>query len=118
MQKLLESAAHRDLQWFFDDWVYHDRALPDFRIDSVYASKLATGGYMVTVTVENLGGAAAETPITLLLKTGDASGRLTVAAKSKASLRIETPSLPQEAIVNDGSVPERDTSNNEYKLNH
>lgn len=118
MQKLLESAAHRDLQWFFDDWVYHDRALPDFRIDSVYASKLATGGYMVTVTVENLGGAAAETPITLLLKTGDASGRLMVAAKSKASLRIETPSLPQEAIVNDGSVPERDTSNNEYKLNH
>ncbi|HEY7354706.1 MAG TPA: hypothetical protein VH596_18205, partial [Terriglobales bacterium] len=117
MQKLLESASHRDLQWFFDDWVYHDRGLPDFRIESVYPSKLATGGYMVTVLVENLGGAAAEVPITLRLETGEASGRLVVPAKSKASLRIEVPSLPQAAIVNDGSVPESDTTNNEHKLN-
>ena len=25
MQHLIESSAKRDLQWFFDDWVYHDR---------------------------------------------------------------------------------------------
>src|SRR5581483_338169 len=27
-QKLLETRAKKDLQWFFDDWVYRDRGLP------------------------------------------------------------------------------------------
>ena len=26
-----QAQTQRDLQWFFDDWVYHDRGLPDFR---------------------------------------------------------------------------------------
>ncbi len=117
-QKLLEAQAHRDLQWFFDDWVYHDRGLPDFRIASVYSSQLPSGGYLNTVTVENLGSAGAEVRITLHLKTREATQRLMVPAKSKASVRIETGSLPQSATVNDGSVPESDASNNEYKLNH
>lgn len=118
LQKLVEAQARRDLQWFFDDWVYHDRGLPDFRIASVYPSELTTGGYMVTVTVENLGGARAEVPVTLHLQTGEVSQRLMVPAKSKASVRIQTASLPQTATVNDGSVPESDASNNEFKLNH
>jgi hypothetical protein len=121
MQKIIEAQAHRDLQWFFDDWVYHDRGLPDLRIASVYPSKLPSGGYMVTVTVENLGAVAAEVPVTLHLPTTNASERLLIPGKSKASLRIETPSMPQIATVNDGSVPESDMNNNEYKiesLNH
>jgi hypothetical protein len=32
IEKRIEAEAHRDLQWFFDDWVYQDRGLPDFRI--------------------------------------------------------------------------------------
>lgn len=117
MQKLIEAQAHRDLRWFFDDWVYHDRGLPDFRVASVYPSRLATGGYMVTVTVENLGDAGAEVPVTLHMQSSEATERLIVAGKSKASVRIQTPSLPQDAAVNDGSVPESDASNDVYKLN-
>lgn len=121
MQKLIEAQAHRDLQWFFDDWVYHDRGLPDFRVASVYPSQLPTGGYMVTVTIENLGGAGAEIPIILHAQSGEVSQRLVVRGNSKASVRIQTTSLPQSVTVNDGSVPESDVSNNEYKietLNH
>jgi hypothetical protein len=116
MEKLVENQAHRDLQWFFDDWVYHDRGLPDFRIESVYPSQLPSGGYMVTVTVENLGGAGAEVPVTLHMQTGEASERLLIRGRSKASVRIQAPSLPQEVTVNDGSAPESDISNNGYKV--
>ncbi|HEY4053941.1 MAG TPA: hypothetical protein VGL74_09365, partial [Terriglobales bacterium] len=70
MEKLLEAHAHRDLAWFFDDWVYRDRGLPDFHIVSVYPRQLLEGGYMVTVTVENLGAAAAEVPVTLHMTEG------------------------------------------------
>lgn len=115
-QKMIEAQAHRDLQWFFDDWVYHDRGLPDFRIAAVYPSALPSGGYMVTVTVENLGDAGAEVPVTLHMQTGEEFQRLLIPAKSKASVRIQTASLPQEVTVNDGSVPESDMNNNGYKI--
>jgi hypothetical protein len=116
MQKLIETQAHRDLAWFFDDWVYRDRGLPDFRIVSVYPRQLLSGGYMVTVMIENLGGATAEVPVTLHLQGGEASGRVMVPGKSKASVRIQAATLPQEVTVNDGSVPESDMSNNSYKI--
>jgi hypothetical protein len=122
MQKLLEAQSHRDLTWFFDDWVYRDRGLPDLRIDSVYSRPIVSGGYMVTVTVENLGGAAAEVPVTLQMVTGDATEKLLVPGKSKASVRITAGSSPMKATVNgDCSVPESDMTNNTYKiesLNH
>jgi hypothetical protein len=116
MQQLIEARAHRDLQWFFDDWVYHDRGLPDFRITSVYPSKLASGGYMVTVTVENVGAAGAEIPVTLHTQASEAAGKLIVGGKSKASIRIQSPSLPQDVSLNDGSVSESDMSNDVYKI--
>ena len=116
MQKLIEKESYRNLQWFFDDWVYHDRGLPDFRVTSVYPSKLASGGYMVTVTVENAGDAGAEIPVTLHTQDSEASGKVVVLGKSKASVRIQTPSLPQDVTLNDGSVPESDTSNDVYKI--
>jgi hypothetical protein len=116
MQKLIEAQSHRDLTWFFDDWVYRDRGLPDLRIASVFPSKIVGGGYMVTVTVENLGGAAAEVPVTLHLATGEATERLMVPGKSKASVRILAAGAPVTATVNDGSVPESDMTNNTYKI--
>jgi hypothetical protein len=39
-----------------------------------------------------------------------------VRAKSKAAVRIQTASIPQEVVVNDGSVPESDMSNNVFKV--
>jgi len=116
MQKLIEAQAHRDLAWFFDDWVYRDRGLPDFRIVSVYPRQLLTGGYMLTVMVENLGEAAAEVPVTAQVDGKEASERLMIPGKSKASVRIQVATMPQEVTVNDGSVPESDMSNNLFTL--
>ncbi|MFZ0283856.1 MAG: hypothetical protein WAL32_01375 [Terriglobales bacterium] len=121
MQRLIASGSKRDLQWFFDDWVYHDRGLPDFRVASVFSRPLENDRFLVTVTVENLGRAGAEVPVVLNVEGGEVRQRLEVRGLSKASVRIETSSQPLEVVVNDGSVPESDTSNNTYKiesLNH
>jgi len=116
MQKFLEAQSHRDLTWFFDDWVYRDRGLPDLRIDSVHARAVISGGYLVTVTVENLGGAAAEVPVKLEMTQGEAAEKLIVPGKSKASVRILAATTPTKAIVNDGSVPETNMDNNEFRI--
>ena len=117
MQHLIEAQAKRDLGWFFDDWVYNDRGLPDFRVVSVYAHKNAQGGgYLVTITIENLGGAGAEVPVTLRMETGEVTKRLEVRGKASNSIRIDAPSAPIEVVVNDGSVPEMDMGNNTFKV--
>lgn len=116
LQHLIEAQTHRDLEWFFDDWVYRDRGLPNFRVESAYPRATVNGGYVVTVTIENLGDAGAEVPVTLRMEDGEVTKRLEVHAKSKASLRIEASSTPQEVMVNDGSVPESGLSNNAFKI--
>ena len=116
MQRLLEAQSHRDLTWFFDDWVYRDRGLPDLRIDSVHARAVVSGGYLVAVTVENLGGAAAEVPVKLEMAQGEAMEKLVVPGNSKASVRILAATTPTKAMVNDGSVPESNTKNNELAI--
>ena len=116
VQHLLAAQSKRDLEWFFDDWVYRDRGLPDLRVESAYPRPTVGGGYVVTVTVENLGNAGAEVPVTLRMEGGGVTKRLEVHAKSKASIRIEAASTPHEIVVNDGSVPESDMSNNTYRI--
>jgi hypothetical protein len=116
MQHLLEEQNKRDLEWFFDDWVYRDRGLPDFRVESAYPRATVNGGYIVTVTIENLGDAGAEVSVTLRMAGGEVTKRLEVHAKSKAAVRIEAATTPQEVVVNDGSVPESDMSNNVFKV--
>jgi hypothetical protein len=85
-------------------------------VDSVYPSQATQGTYMVTVTIENLGGAGAEVPVTVRSRDSEVTKRLEVHAKSKNSFRVVVPSLPQEVVVNDGSVPESDMSNNVFKV--
>lgn len=116
MAQLIQKYSHRDLQWFFDDWVRHDRGLPDFRVDSVFSTPITSGGFLVTITVENLGNAGAEVPLTVQMAGSEIRKRMEVRGKSKASIRIETQSAPQQVTVNDGSVPESDMSNNTYKV--
>jgi hypothetical protein len=116
VEHLIEKGNPRDLGWFFDDWVYHDRGLPDFRVGSVFSSQIPTGGFLVTITVENLGGAGAEVPVKLQFEGGEIRRRIEVRGKSKASLRIETAGKPLQVTVNDGGVPESDMSNNTYKI--
>jgi hypothetical protein len=116
MQQLIEAQTKSDLGWFFDDWVYRDRGLPDFRVSAVYPWEPSRNTYVVTVTVENSGDAAAEVPLTLKMAEGQTTKSLLVRGKSKTIIRIEANSAPQEIVVNDGSVPESDLSNNVYKI--
>jgi hypothetical protein len=116
VQHLIEAQTHRDLEWFFDDWVYRDRSLPDFRVESAYPRARVDGGSTLTVTINNLGDAGAEVPVTLRMEDGEVTKRVEVHAKSKAAVRFETNSSPREIVVNDGSVPESDTSNNVFKV--
>ncbi len=116
MPRLIFAQTRRDLEWFFDDWVYRDRGLPDFKVDSVSSRQTMTGTYMVAVTIENLGGAGAEVPVIVKSSGADVTKRLEVRAKNKATIRIEAPAPPTEVVVNDGSVPESDMTNNTFKV--
>lgn len=116
MQKLLEKASPRDLEWFLDDWVYRDRGLPDFKVESAFARSTLTKSFILTVTVDNLGGAGAEVPVIVKFAGGEVVKRMEVRAKSRATIRVETPAPPQEIVVNDGSVPESDITNNSFKV--
>jgi aminopeptidase N len=116
MQRLIQAQTQRDLEWFFDDWVYRDRGLPDFKVASAFSRKTMPEGYMVTITVENLGAAGAEVPLTVKFSGGEITKRLVVRGKSNGVIRVEIPEVPEEIVVNDGSVPESDTTNNSFKI--
>jgi hypothetical protein len=112
LQKLLEKNSHKDLEWFFDDWVYRDRGLPEFTISNGYARPSLQGIYLVSATIENKGAAAAEVPVIVHTQTGDVVSRLRVPGHGKNAARIEVGSRPIDVTVNDGSVPEADRSDN------
>jgi hypothetical protein len=116
VEQLIEAAAKRDLGWFFDDWVYADRGLPDFHVQSVHPWQTDKGVQFVTVTLENLGNAGAEVPFTILFEGGEITKRIEVRAKSTATTRVELPGTASEIVVNDGSVPESDLTNNVFKI--
>lgn len=116
MQRLIQAQTQRDVEWFFDDWVYRDRGLPDFKVESAFTRKLLPEGYMVTITVDNVGAAGAEVPVTVKSAGGDVTKRLVVRGKSNAVIRVETVSAPEEIVVNNGSVPEIDITNNSFKV--
>ena len=116
VQRILEKTSQRDLEWFFDDWVYRDHGLPDFKVESAFSRKTLSAAYVVTVTVDNLGAAGAEVPVTVKFSGGEVTKRLEVRARNKAVIRVEVPTTPQEVVLNDGSVPESDTTNNVFKI--
>jgi hypothetical protein len=116
MPKLIQAQTQHDLEWFFDDWVYRDRGLPDFKVESAFSRKTMTDVYIVTITVDNLGAAGAEVPVTVNYAGGTVTKRLEVRGKSKVVTRVEVTGPPLEVVVNDGSVPESDMSNNTFKI--
>jgi hypothetical protein len=105
-EKLLEQVSGKDLRWFFDDWVYHDRGLPDLSIAAVYPSREARSQVLVAVEIVNDGYAAAEVPVTV--KGGDASltERVRVPAHGRVTHRITFQEFPTAVDLNDGTVPE------------
>jgi hypothetical protein len=118
MQRLMEGAdpAKRHLDWFFDGWVYSDRGLPDFRIAAASVRQTLPGNYVVAVTVENLGDAAAEVPVIVRSGVAEQRARLLAPARSQAITRIPIGQYPTEVVVNDGSVPESNFENNTFKI--
>ena len=116
VEQLVEAAAKRDLGWFFDDWVYQDRGLPDLRVQSAHPWKTEKDVQFITVTLENLGNAGAEVPFTIVFEGGEITKRIEVRAKGTATTRVEMPQPASEIAVNDGSVPESDLTNNVFKV--
>ena len=114
-QRTLEKFTHKDVRWFFNDWVYHDRGLADLRIANVTPSQLearngSPAGWLIAVDVHNDGYAEAEVPVTVRSGNASETVRLRIRGLSSASTRIVFASTPERVDVNDGSVPEVQTS--------
>jgi len=121
LQHTLETASHKDLAWFFNDWVYRDRGLPDLSIANVTPSPLTSraglpAGWMVAVEVRNDGYAAADVPVTIRSATSSDTQRLRIPGRSSASTRFVFATLPEQVEVNDGSVPETQSSTHTRQL--
>jgi hypothetical protein len=116
VEQLVEAASKRDLGWFFDDWVYKDRGLPDFHVQSAHPWVTEKGVQFITVTLENFGNAGAEVPFTISFEGGEITQRIEVRAKSTATTRVQLLGKPSQIVVNDGSVPESDLTNNVFKI--
>jgi hypothetical protein len=71
---------------------------------------------MLTITVENLGAAGAEVPVTVKFVGGVIVKQLVIRGKRNAVIRVEVPNQTEEIVVNDGSVPESDMTNNVFKI--
>ncbi len=106
-ERLVEKSSGKDLKWFFDDWVYHDRGLPDFSISGVYPSHAAVSGqWLVALDISNDGYAETEVPVTIRSKDATVTERLRIPAKGKVSRRMLIGGQPTQVQVNDGTVPE------------
>jgi hypothetical protein len=124
-EALLEKTGGKDLAWFFNDWVLHDRGLPALSIADVTPRELPAGpghgaGWLVAVTVHNAGAAAAEVP--LVVRAGQLSvmRRIRILGGSNATERVVMQAPPTEVVVNDGSTPESGSSTHtrEIVLHH
>ena len=109
---MFAAQSKRDLEWFFDDWVYRDRGLPDFRIVSVYPRQTLQNTYLVTVTVENLGEAGAEVPVMAPYQGIETTERMQIKGKSRNSVRL------QMATAGRGHGERRQRSGNRFYQRH
>ncbi len=109
LQHRLEQASHKDTEWFFDDWVYRDRGLPDLKITGVHSRPLLHGttkNYLVAVDIANDSDCATQVPVEVQAGASNQNSSLQVPAQNQATVRILLPNPPDTVIVNDGTVPE------------
>jgi len=114
-EALIEKTSGKDLAWFFNDWVFHDRGLPALSIVEVAPRELPAGaghdkGWLVAVTVHNAGPAAAEVPLVVHSGEFATTKRIRVPGLSNATERVIMQNPPTEVVLNDGSVPEAGAS--------
>jgi hypothetical protein len=124
-ERSMEKTCSRDLSWFFDDWVYADRGLPDLVITQVNPRPILpksgqASGYLVAVDIRNDGDAVAEVPVTIRSASDaeplTASARVRIPGHSTGSTRIVFEGTPDSVQVNDGSVPEIVTSTHTLQI--
>jgi hypothetical protein len=117
-EHLVEANSHKELGWFFDDWVYNDHGLPDLKITGVIPHKLdnAALSWLVSVNVSNDGYATAEVPVVVHISDRSESVRLRVPARGTATAHVVVHSTPTSVTVNDGATPEVNATVHEYKL--
>jgi hypothetical protein len=96
--------------------VYRDRGLPDIRVQSGHPWPVEKNTRFITVTLENLGNAGAEVPFTVFYEGGEIAQRIEVRARSTATTRVQLQGAATQIVVNDGSVPESDLTNNVFKI--
>jgi hypothetical protein len=114
-EALLEKTAAKDLHWFFDDWVLHDRGLPDLTIVDVTPRELPasagkSSGWLVAVTVRNDGAATADVPLIIRSGTYSTTQRMRIPGFGTSTTRIVVEAPPTQILLNDGSTPEQRTS--------
>ncbi len=120
-QRLLQKTSGKDLEWFFDDWVYRDHGLPDLHIASAYRRPILTKNsaiknYLVSIDVQNDSFCSAEVPVTVESALTTQTKRLRVPSHTRAALRVLLDSEPVRVTVNDGSVPEVQTSQHQKAI--
>ena len=110
-EHILEQTSHKDLAWFFNDWIFRDRGLPDLTITDVAPRLMEAGkghetGWLVAVSVRNDGAAAAQVP--LVVRSGDLSvtRAIRIPGLSTITERMIIEAKPTQVLVNDGSTPE------------
>ena len=106
----------------FNDWVLHDRGLPDLSISDVGVAQETTGpghpaGWLVAVTVRNDGGAVAEVPMIVRSGASQTLRRLRIPGSTTVTQRVFVENAPTSIIVNDGSTPELRASTHTREVN-
>ncbi|HEX3986257.1 MAG TPA: M1 family aminopeptidase [Acidobacteriaceae bacterium] len=110
-------SGHKDLNWFFQDWVYRDAGLPDLSIAAVYPSPEAHQQFLVAVDIVNAGYASALVPLTVKGYSASITDWVQVPAHTRITHRMTFSQNPTEVDLNDGSVPEVEDSIHRTTLN-
>lgn len=115
-QQLCENASHQDLEWFFEDWVYRDAGLPSLSITAVHSRAVPPGPYLTEVEIGNTGNATASVTVTVRAGPATTTQSIRVGARGSAVTRFVMPAKPDSVMVNDGTVPEAESSRHKQKL--
>jgi aminopeptidase N len=115
-EHLLEQSSGKDLRWFFDDWVYRDRGLPDLSIAGVYPRREAHQQVLVAIEIVNDGYAEAEVPVTVKAVDATVTDMVRIPAHGRITHRLTFQENPTEVDLNDGTVPEVQASIHEKML--
>jgi hypothetical protein len=108
----LEKNYGKDLQWFFNDWVFHDRGLPDLTLVDVTPRELPasagrSSGWLVAVSVRNEGAAVADVPLIIRSGSYSTTQRMRIPGFSNVTTRIVVEAPPTQVLLNDGGTPEQ-----------